>query len=113
MKDNAIGALIPMQATRPERNRLARNAVTEVESPPTMLISRSTEGLDDQIPTFIHDQNQSKIAQLYHCLLPGCGEPACPGGTPSHADEDLPDQSAVDGVVQRMIDHVEQENKRR
>lgn len=57
--------------------------------------------------TLVYEQYQAEITKLDNGLFGRLREPFCPWCAPSHTDEDLAEEAAVDGVVQDGINDIE------
>lgn len=60
------------------------------------------------VPTFVDNQDQPQVPQLHHRVLDFERKPARAGGSPCDAHQDLPQQTAVDGIVENPVYNVEQ-----
>jgi hypothetical protein len=62
--------------------------------------------------TFIHQQYQPKVAQLYDRLFHVDGQPFCSWSSPCDSNQDLSEQATIQNAIKRGIDKVEQKQKR-
>lgn len=59
--------------------------------------------------TFVDKENQSQVSKLLDRFLDTSTQPVCSVFSPGLSNKNLPDQSAIDQLVQYRVGHIENE----